>query len=207
MLIGCLSFYEEKDFIRESAESLLRVADKVIAVDGAYRDFPHKIPYSTDGTLDILAALRREQLKQLEVVEVREAWEDEIVKRNRYLIGNEGDYYLMIDADEVIYGFADDRKYSEQPDWQLRSTRLDGVHSHYIHRLFRHRKGLSYFGCHNCLRVGDELIRNPDRLPRYEGLTIRHYTDNRSQKRADEKGEYYRRLYRSEESFRKVNGF
>lgn len=67
----------------------------VVLIDGAYRDYPHTEPYSTDGTLDIA------QRWGAEVVEVTEPWPDQITKRTAQLAL--GAVVLILDADELLH--------------------------------------------------------------------------------------------------------
>lgn len=68
---------------------------EVVLFDGAYNHFPHKKPYSTDGTLEIAS------LWGAEVVNVRRAWKDQCEKRTATLIP--GEIVFVVDADEMLH--------------------------------------------------------------------------------------------------------
>lgn len=202
MKIGCVNFYDEVDFIDNAIDSLIGKVDKIVLVDGAYKDFEHTIPWSTDGTLDIIEEWRQKYPDIISVINNGGAWENEIEKRNAYFVGQEGDYYIVLDADERLEGSTDGLE--KQDDWQVRLFRMDGVHPYFVYRIFRHRQGIRYFGTHHAVHIGDELINKED-LPVFEGVTIQHFMDRRSRERKDKKGRYYKKLYEQECGFRKAH--
>lgn len=102
MLIAAVSVFDEIDFISGCIESL-EVADRIVVVDGAFAGFPHRAASSTDGTLEWLEAAARTD-GRIEVIPARGVWADEVAKRNAYLLGHDGDFYLVVDADERLYG-------------------------------------------------------------------------------------------------------
>ena len=164
-------------------------------VDGAYCCFPFDMPYSTDGTLRIAAELADE------VIPTSAPWETEIVKRNQYLVGQPGDYYLVVDADEEFVGEIPDL---EQDDYQIELRRTDPVGPYSIYRLFKHRDGIRYNGTHHALFVGDKFLNRRD-LPVVKGCHLIHHMD-RPRERVEAKGVYYRRLKEQEAPFRAEYG-
>ena len=202
MKIGCVNFYDEAEFIEGCVESLVDKVDRIILVDGAYVRFSHTLPFSTDGTLDIIHRLQAKYGPKIELITCEEAWKDEITKRNTYFKGGEKDHYIVLDADEVLEGSLDGIE--SHDDWQIRLFRLDGVHPYLVYRIFRHRQGIHYAGAHNALHVGSELM-NSEKLPVFEGAKIHHYLDKRSSERKQRKGAYYKDLYEYEQDFRQGN--
>lgn len=75
--------------------------ERLVVVDGAWRHFERygDGPGSTDGT---------QELARLQGAEVIEApaggWQNEIEARNAYLVGEPGDWYVFLDADERMAG-------------------------------------------------------------------------------------------------------
>lgn len=67
---------------------------RVRLVDGAYADFPHDAPYSTDGTLDLA------ERWGCEVVRVTEPWEHQMAKRTASLVPGVN---FILDADEFLH--------------------------------------------------------------------------------------------------------
>ena len=94
-LIACFNIYNEAAVLEEALQAVKGKVDKIIVVDGAYEKFPHQIPYSTDGSIEI--AVRYAD----ELISPRKAWKSEIEKRNAYLIGKPGDVYLTLDGHEI----------------------------------------------------------------------------------------------------------
>lgn len=167
------------------------MVDYIVLVDGAYCGFPFDKPYSTDTTLAIAAEFADE------VINTTAPWQSEIVKRNEYLVGKPGDYYLIVDADEEIVGELPELKHD---DYRVDLKRTDPVMSYSIFRLFKHRKGIRYNGTHHALFVGEKLLNKRD-LPVVKGLHLIHHID-RSQERTEAKGVYYRHLKGEEAAFR-----
>jgi len=141
MLPGCL-------------ESVCGKVDKIVVVDGAYEQFPHQHHASTDGTLAIAWCYGARIVKAPE-----RAWKSEIEKRNRFFVGNEGDWYLQIDADERLLGELptldnDVTHYA----FLMRHDSFDG----WIRRLYQHLPGLRYEGAHSALWWKGGILRNED---------------------------------------------
>lgn len=94
--------YQESERIGEALASLLAAGcERLVVVDGAWRHFERygDGPGSTDGT---------QQIARLSGAVVIEApamgWRDEVEARNAYLVGEPGDWYVILDADERMTG-------------------------------------------------------------------------------------------------------
>ncbi len=75
MLIATIITYNDWPLIKNCVESIKDKVDKIIAVDGRYRDFPDTNgDYSTDGTIEYLSGINNLEL-------VFESGIDEVVKR------------------------------------------------------------------------------------------------------------------------------
>jgi len=196
MLIGVCSFFNEVDFLEASLKALKILTHKLVVVDGAYVDFPHKRPYSTDGSLEI--AKRYADM----VIETKETWQDEIEKRNQYLVGNDGDYYLMVDADEVIEG---NIPKLTKDDYQIMLHRVNEKTPYPVYRIFKHRKGLQYWGTHHALWVDNELL-NKKEMPIVQDCRLIHKMSLRDNERIEAKGIYYRALQIKEKKVRQKYG-
>jgi len=95
--------YNNEPTIRKSLESILPYVEKVIAVDGAYANFPHKEPQSTDGTKEIFHELCGDKL--IWVGCGGKPWPTQIGKRNEYVKRvPEGMWFLILDGDGVVKG-------------------------------------------------------------------------------------------------------
>ena len=193
MLIGCVNVFNEEASLRRCLLSLRGGVDRLVVVDGAYRGFPHEKPFSTDGTCAIAAEFADE------VIEADAAWTDEIVKRNQYLVGKSGDYYLVVDADEEFSGamppLVDD-------DYEIELRRTDDIDPYPVYRVFKHREGIKYKGTHHALWVDGELL-NHRPIKTLEGCHLKHYIGERDERRKLDKGIYYERLKLAEMSARR----
>lgn len=113
----------------------------VTVVDGAYADYPHDEPYSTDGTLDIARRWGAD------VVEVTEPWRDQMHKRTAALTPG---VCFCPDADEMLL-----TAMPELPD----GVDVGWVTCHspvyrdpfLMPRVFRVREGWHYAGRHHWL--------------------------------------------------------
>lgn len=162
----------------------------VLVVDGVYAKFPHDNlkPWSTDGTLDVARSLADT------VVETSEPWESEIVKRNSYLIGDPGDLYVHLDADELLRGTWP--VVTNDADLEFRRHEPRRA---YLYRVFRHREGIHYAKRHHYLWDGDVLLNS---LPRdvLPGVHVLHTIDQRPEM-AFAKGAYRLHLAEIESQF------
>ena len=76
--------------------------DRVIVIDGAFKDYPHEAPYSTDDTFEIVESFKKQGMN-IDVVRNTEAWESEAAKRTRYFeMCDEDDWLVIVDADDRL---------------------------------------------------------------------------------------------------------
>ena len=214
-VIGCCNAYQEAELLEACLTALRPLVDLLVVVDGAYRDFPWygNSPESTDGSLALAQKLADVVVRcPLNYNGThRVPWTDEIKKRSQYLIGWEGDYYLVVDADEMVEGTFDRAHVCLKQDWGVMLYREEQPSTRYpIHRLFMHRDGIHYRGTHHAVHVGDTLL-HPDKVVKiqenvFPGLTLRHTQCRRSLERSERKGTYYRELEQTEKAFRQQAG-
>ncbi len=80
--------------------------DRVIAIDGAFEDYPHEVPFSTDKSHTILRHWAESESKtgmKIEVYESSKAWSNEAEKRNEIFKRlQDGEWLIIIDADERL---------------------------------------------------------------------------------------------------------
>ena len=204
-LIACVSFFNDLDLLPGCLETLGSM-DEIILVDGAYADFPHKIPWSTDGSLELVKELQKDD-PRIKLMECKRAWADEVEKRNAYFAGKDGDWYLVIDADERLES-ADETTIRDLKSF-LASYPLDYLMLDIVAqpvtptierygRIFRHLPGLHYeIGHSNLIADGRMLLAEAPQYGTatlYSGLRILHLKLSRSGDRVDKKAEYYRKL-------------
>jgi len=183
--------YNDWPLVKRAVESLIDKVDAIIAVDGRYSAFPGDTQYSTDGTLEYLGSLNKVSL-------VLSPPLTEVEKRNLYLVGSGGDWYLHLDADEELVGSF------TLPDTDIGIMELHRSYPIRIiqrARLFRHVPGIHYEGKHYWLKdkngntyclldkAGSKYSASP-----IEGCKIVHYDEERPPERQRDKKQYYRWL-------------
>jgi glycosyltransferase involved in cell wall biosynthesis len=178
MLIACYNVYNEAAYFEESLERIRKKVDYIIVVDGAYKKFPHNVPYSTDGTIEIAEKYADR------IVETAYPWPSEIEKRNQYLIGKKGDTYLVMDGHEVWVG---DLK---RPfgDYKIRTVRSEGDCS--FPKMFKHVEGIHYARKHYELYDKDNKLINNESWPEYQFGYLFHKEGYRED-RLKAREEYY----------------
>lgn len=207
-VIGCVNVYQDATLLARCLAALRPHVDTLVVVDGAYAGFERygADPASTDGTLELARFAA-------DIVLSAAPGDDEIAKRNKYLVGAEGDYYFVVDADEEVDGVLDRAALSARDDWAVALYRAQEPWVRYpIYRLFRHRTGIAYRGMHCGVHVGDEFI-NPNKrgivAPGSEipGLALKHDLFARDADRQRRKNAYYASLRETERAFREAHGF
>lgn len=197
MLIGTIITYNDWPLIKDCVESIIAKVDKIIAVDGAYDDFPCDINYSTDGTLEYLDKLS----DKVELIIAPGL--AEVAKRNKYLEPlADGDTVLNIDADEVLIGEIPELtadigiiQIGEEGD-RRRHRRTN--------RYFRYCTGLHYWGKHTLLLDKDDCtFAHLDKVGK--GYTSQdtkieflHNNHKRDYNRIKDKKKYYEILMKRE---------
>lgn len=99
--------FNESQFLERCLESVYPHVDGFVVVDGAFEDYPHRLPWSDDGTLDIVQRFA-EKGKPFKIVECKTPWPSQIAKRNEYLKHVDvGDWIFIVDGDwevKILYG-------------------------------------------------------------------------------------------------------
>lgn len=101
-IIGVMVAYQEAAYIGEALQSLLTIGcERLVVVDGAWNCFPRydEGPHSTDGTQEIARSLGAEVIPAPE-----KGWKTQVRARNAYFVGQPGDWYFILDADERVIG-------------------------------------------------------------------------------------------------------
>ena len=139
--------------LKKCVESIYGQADKIIAVDGKYKDFPGSSWYSTDGTIEYLSSLDK-----VELIFAADLYEAN--KRNVYMdMLKSGDTVLVLDGDEVVEGSI--RKLDKRADIGLVLLGEPGSrYKRLATRFFRYRKGLRHNGIHFILELKGKWFNN-----------------------------------------------
>jgi len=155
MLYLCFNLYNEAPHIREHFEAAKRAAPhgKIVVVDGAYLNFPHDNPASTDGTVEIA-----QEFGAIVISCGGRPWPNEEVKRSAYFVGDSGDEYIVIDGDEELFGTVPQE--IDPVDANVTLHRSDGHPPYPVFRYHKHLNGLKYHGHHNAIwRDGKHVKR------------------------------------------------
>jgi len=97
------NIYNNEPTLRRSLESILPYVEKVIAVDGAYSNFPHENPQSTDATKETFHEFCGDKLIWVDCE--GKPWPTQIGKRNEYVKRvPDGEWFLVMDGDKIIKG-------------------------------------------------------------------------------------------------------
>lgn len=186
MILGVTIFYDDGPELLETClKSLKKVTDKILAIDGAYREFPHKDFLSQKETLKVAQAYADK------VIVPEKEWYDEPAKRNAYLtLKNPKDYYLMLDADEEIFGEKPKALKEAVYRIKLETLRAGVMLPSLYNRLFKHHPGMAYKLTHNnlVLKDGTSLSIPDDHIPLCESLNIIHRPEKRPQVRQEQDG-------------------
>jgi len=215
--VACIIYYNEmdNDNLERCLKSIHNKFNYIVAVDGAYKEFPHDNFLSTDGSTE----LAKKYCSNV-IIPNRE-WVDEIEKRNSYLKRLcYGDFVVIIDSDEEMIGGIDKKELElgdikDIPEcffYDIRLTRHDNVPPYNIYRAFKYFSTMGYQGTHNALWLKHNAFENeyltnsivPRRL--ITGFHFEHYQDERSKQRVLDKGIYYRKLWEQEKDYRKKYG-
>lgn len=195
-----LVVYNEENLLPGALESLLQVVDRIVVVDGAYRQFPHPegIFHSTDATLEIVRCYGAELIECPPT-----GWPNERIKRSAYLRGEEGDWYLHLDADERLRGElpaleeeASGQSYKLQVIWSLGTFRT------WAARLFQHRGRMRYRGAHCALFSDQRLISRPREAIPIWSAWLAHLKGCRDPERVTAKAAYVAWQSPAEREFR-----
>lgn len=161
-LVVGINVFNEAIHIMKAIESVVNIADEVRVYDGVYKDYPHDKPYSTDGTIEIVKELSKKH-SNIKLVEVKEAWESQIVKRNAMFDElEEGDYFLKLDGDEYIANPEEIRKHLDcDVGWVWTFSNI--YPSPYMTaRIFKYQSGMHYAGRHHWLYNGNNVFITSD---------------------------------------------
>ena len=199
MLIGAVITYNDMPLIKNCIESIYDKVDRIVAIDGRYKDYPGSQWDSTDGTLEYLCSLDKADV-------ISTLGYSELDKRNRYLEElSDGDICLNLDADEVLVGNIS----KLESDFGI--INLKDGHSKHIQkratRFFRYHEGMRYKFVHYTLYQSKQInnlhrVINPDYT--YEDVKdfyIRHDWHLRGQERKHYKSVYYKKLLKIESGY------
>lgn len=167
-LIGCVAAYNDMDLLPGCIKSLGDM-DRIIVVDGATAGESEEGP-STDGMVGFLEKVAKEDAR-VTFVPCEHPWPDLVAKRNQYLIGTAGDWYLVVEPFERAYGVSELK-------WFLTDARTDvfslqqfpqpwAEQPVLVQRLFKHLPGIRYEGSPERVVCEEEVLADPGKSVPY----------------------------------------
>ena len=200
-MIACMITYNDMPVIKDSIRSIYDQVERIVVVDGRYKDFPGDSWLSDDGTFEYL-----QSLDKITMIAGSSYLENE--KRNLYLTQiDDGQAVLVLDADEVVVGTLCEPK----ADIGLVKFKADNYTKYLATRLFIYREGFLYRGVHYVLQdkegrpFNSHMRAEPPFTSEYiDSFYIEHRQHKRSDERKFDKKQYYRKLRIREQAYRKA---
>ena len=206
-LIVLMSVFNEERGIAKAIESVHDVADEIWVFDGAFKEYPHEKPYSTDRTLNIARLYDK-----VRIFECKEAWENQIQKRSAmFKEGREGDVFFILDGDEYVANPEMIRKYSNfDVGWGWTISNLYDQPTATV-RLLKYQEGLHYAGRHYWIYNGKKtfVVSHQNMNPRFKNvdtlIRVFNFRDSSCPERREAKKQFlqnrlpYEGSYKSED--------
>lgn len=193
MLVATVITYNDIETIETCIDSVKDKVDRIVIIDGKYRDFPGRYDFSTDGTIEYISRVAGDYKLTFRSI----ARFDEVTKRNMYFqYISDGDVVLNLDADEVLTGNIP----KLEADIGIIQVGECGDRRRHrrTNRFFRYRNGLHYRGKHSLiLDANGKVFASLDWIGAgYKGQKITefellHRNDLRSDERKADKKIYY----------------
>jgi len=202
VIIACIIAYNEEEMLPGCLESIKDQVDRIVVVDGAYKLFPHDVPWSTDATREIAWCYGAEWIPCPPGPPdgQRRPWETQVEKRTAYLIGEEGDWYFHIDADERLMGTLPEPEDGKHYAFRIQTRDLRDA---WVPRLWQHRGFMRYEGSHNAVWSDDRLVHMMGVVKiQTEQARFLHLSHLRNQQRILEKQAFLPGRYLREEAYR-----
>lgn len=220
MIVALLCFYDEKPaWLAAALTSAARVCEHVVAVDGAFRLFPGGRPASPSGQHEALVVAAEAAGVGFTLHVPPETWAGEQVGKRAFMFNagrlaarDADDWFLVIDADEVLVdipediherlaattcdtatvGIVDRLDPTARPRTSGSTRRAPAEPVRKFRRLYRNLPGLTVRGTHYGYQQGGrDLWRDVDALD-LSDMRIDHRKGRRLNPRQLAREEYYR---------------
>lgn len=205
-VVALLCWYDEPvSWLAETVASAARLADHIVAVDGAYALFPGSTrrPTSDPTQADTITRTARGVGIGVTVHTPTDVWwGGEVEKRDTMLqiaqtVADPGDWYLVIDGDEVVANCPADTRHlldvaeADVAELIIRSRREHTEWHSPLRRLYRAQPGLRVEYAHYIVTAPDgRTVSNEPAVPLHN-LVIDHRDLERSAQRRQQKKQYY----------------
>lgn len=221
-VIGLLSWYDENpSWLAECVASAAKLCDHLIAVDGPYALFPDSMIKPLSGPEQAETILRTAHGAGIGCTVHAPAqpwWGDQVEKRDFTFrlgetVADDGDWYLIIDGDEVLTKVpADTRAKLEDTACDVAEVMLweRNVHDrinelvdaspdyrHPLRRLYRALPDMHVTQAHYVITAGDKVLSGAEHLHKLEpaewltDVVLEHRPHQRPWYRQDQKRRYY----------------
>lgn len=168
-LIGCVIAYNEEMLLPSCLDSVRPWVDELVVVEGRIAEMPGTTSCSTDRTRLIAQGCSDR------VIWNSHPWKTEQEMRNQYLIGNDGDWYFVIDADEVLLTpLPRPEQLPDIPALQVRLTMMGTDAVTWPQRLFQHRGEMEYRELHDALYSDGVWVSDRRRSPKLSSVRLLH---------------------------------
>ena len=107
-LVQCTALFNEIDFTRSAVLGLYNQMDKIIVVEGSVGNRPLSTSdgHSTDGTLELLEKIKKEEdpENKIVVVKLKRPWKSLEEQKSVFLdLTSPGEFLVILDADEAYH--------------------------------------------------------------------------------------------------------
>jgi len=205
MITALMVTFNDMPLLQRAIKSIYGKVDKIICVDGRYKDFPDFTGhlYSTDGTIEYLRSLNKVELRF-----VANIYQSD--KRNEYLRDlRRGQTVLMIDADEIVEGNIPELN---SDIGLVKFSELNNRYEKWLAtRLFKYHEGMKYGGVHFILEVNGKLFNkrrsaeNGFTSEKVSGMKIIHLAILRDKSRKYYKSQFYKTSGPREAQYKKAS--
>jgi glycosyltransferase involved in cell wall biosynthesis len=197
-LIAGIIAYNEELLLSQCLESIKDKVDKIVLVEGRIKTFPGDSVRSTDRTIEIA------QDYGCEIITQDKPWKNEAEMRNQYLVGDNGDWYVLLDCDEkCMTPLPKPNAYpADATAYAIKSWMISVNSFIWRPRIFKHVGKMEYRDIHDALFSNGRLISRPDDVPKLHSVWFAHYQPQRDEIRRRQKIQYFQDGYSHEPEFR-----
>ena len=150
MITATILVFNNANTIDRAISSVLPYSNRVIVVDGAFKDYPHRFDYSTDGTAEIA-----QTYPQVEFVKGTE-YATEAQKRNVYLsMLKEGELFLVLGSEQELSEL-DENAYKDPFSFLKILRPQQRIQWQLAPRLFRYKNDMFYHN-HYLMEIGSQV--------------------------------------------------
>ena len=210
-MYAIVKIYNDVQFISAAIESIKRYVDGIIVADGAYRlyyekykeHFPQSKPWSTDGSLEVIQALKG--LPELTFLRMPKlGWINQVIKMNALIKAvPRNNWFIDVNADEMLVGNVT-KGFEETENSGCIAGRIplanlgcdiDRLHYFWHPRMWKKVKGVHFEGSHWQMRdYAGRIIESDYPIWFTQEFVLAHFKPLKSRERIKPHLEYMHRL-------------